>query len=188
VKFDIEKIRELLLKNLVLVITVFVMLVLLVLVYLPKLSRLSEVKKEFEKQAEKLRSNHELLDRLVKIGSDHQAAKVELNRLYDEHGGQRKLSEIVHNLTTIGATLDFKLNSHNQSSREKERFLTRVPINLDIDSSYRSFAEYLDGIVRKSKLLDIRRIEIHHDKESYPRHRANLLLDAYFLEERGGEE
>jgi len=184
-KFDSQKIRELLKRNLVLIITVAVILLLLVVVYIPKLSNLSTVKKEFEDQAERLRSNHELLDRLVKIGADHQAAKVEIDRLFEEHGGQRKLSEIVHNLTTVGATLDFKLNSHNQSSREQTRFLIKVPINLDIEASFRSFAEYLDGIVRKSKLLDIRKIEIVQEEKSYPRHRAHLLVDAYFLEDKG---
>ena len=73
----------------------------------------------------------------------------------------------------------------NPSPQEKVPFFVRVPLELDIEASYRSMAEYLDRITRKTKLLDIRRIEITGNNKIYPRLKVRLHVDAYFVEDGG---
>jgi Tfp pilus assembly protein PilO len=161
------------------------MVVLLLAVYLPKLSNLRAVKREFEKSAADLCAHHELIDRLVEIGAQHQAVKVELEQARREHAGQHRIPEMLHALTAASADLDFNLRTINRSAQEKQRFFIKVPLELHADASYRSFAEYLDRISRVAKLLDIRRVEIAASDETYPRHAMKLVVDAYFLEETG---
>lgn len=185
-KIDKDKIRELLRTNLSLIVTVVVMVFLLVFLYIPKLSTLSEVKGEFEKRAEELRSNHELIDQLVDIGADYQTAEVELERRHKENAGHQQIPEILYSLTAAGGDLNFKLHAINRSSQEKEQFFVKVPLELNIEAAYRSFAEYIDRITRIARLLDVRRIEIGNDSKIYPRLKIKLLVDAYFLESGGG--
>lgn len=187
-KLDREKIREFLRKNIALVVTLLVIVVLLLLVYIPKLSTLSSVKEEFEKKAQDLRSNHELIDRLVEIGAEHQVAEVDLQRLRREHAGHHQIPEILHSLTAAIGHLNLELRAINRSPQEKERFFVKVPLELHVEASYRSFAEYIDRITRIARLLDVRRIEINHDAEIYPRLKIKLLVDAYFLEEGGASK
>ena len=54
-KLDVDKAKEFLRTNLVLIIAAAVMLVLLVVLYVPKLSYLTELKVRFDRRAEDLR-------------------------------------------------------------------------------------------------------------------------------------
>ena len=92
---------------------------------------------------------------------------------------------MLHALTAASPDLDFELKAINPSPQEKIPFFIRVPLELDIEASYRSMAEYLDRITRKTKLLDIRRIEITGNNETYPRLKVKLHVDAYFVEHGG---
>jgi type IV pilus assembly protein PilO len=185
-KLDMNKIREMVKTNAVLIATIFVMLVLLLFLYIPKLSALSEVKKEFEDRAETMRSNHELIDKLVPIAAEHEAAGLELQLLHRKHAGQHQIPEMLHGLTAATGDLDLELRGINRSAQEKTAFFVRVPLELNIEGTYRSFAEYIDRITRIARLLDVRRIEISQAPEIYPRVRIKLLVDAYFLEDGGG--
>ena len=185
-KFNKEKAREFARKNITVIVTVIVMIFLLVFLYAPKISALSELKKEFEKKAEELRGKNELIDKLVEIGAAHQSAKVDIGRLHREHAGRHQIPEMLVSLTAASGDLNFELRAINRSPQEKEKFFVKVPLELKIESGYRSFAEYIDRITRIARLLDIRRIEISQEEDIYPRLKINLLLDAYFLENGGG--
>ena len=185
-KFDSEKIRELLKKNIAVIVTVLIMIILLVFIYIPKISTLSGLKKDFERKAEELRGKNELIDKLVEIGAAHQSAKVDLEKLHKEHAGHHQIPEMLVNITAASGHLNFELRAINRSPQEKEKFFVKVPLELRIESSYRSFAEYVDRITRIARLLDIRRIEINQKENIYPRLSITLLLDAYFLEDEGG--
>ncbi len=185
-KLDAQAVAQYLHRNLTLAITVAVMLVLLVLVYIPKISALSAARADFERKAEDLRSNHELIDRLVDIGAEYQAAKVELARLRRDHAGEHQIPEMLGNITAAAANLNLKLREIKPAPPQKERFLTKVSLDLQIKADYRSFAEYVDRITRIARLLDIRRMKISHSVEIYPLLSVDLLVDTYFVEEGGG--
>ena len=171
-KLDPDKIREIIKSNLVLIITIVVMLFLLLFVYVPKLSALSDSKAEFEDRAETLRANHDLISRLAPIGTEHVAAEMELQMLHRKHAGQHQIPEMLHSLTAATGDLDLELRGINRSPQEKTDFFVRVPLELNIEATFRSFAEYIDRITRIARLLDVRRIEITQDPEIYPRRLA----------------
>ena len=180
-KLDVQSVQQYLHKNLTLVITVAVMVLLLVIVYIPKISALSAAKADFERKARDLQSNHELIDRLVDIGNEFQATKVELARLRSDHAGDHQIPEMLGNITAAAAGLNLKLREIKPTPPQKERFFTKVSLNLDIKADYRSFAEYVDRITRIARLLDIRHMEISHDPKIYPLLSVNLLVDAHFV-------
>lgn len=184
-KFDVDKIRDFLRTNLVLVIAAVVMLLLLVVLYLPKLSYLTDLKGRFERKAEDLRSKHELIDRLVDIGQEHKEVEVHLARVRSEHAGHSQIARIQHSLTAAAGDLILEMRRFIRSPQEKKKFFVKVPLELEIEADYKCFAEYLDRVIRFAKLIDVRRIEIKHNAQLYPRVSAKLLVDAYFLEEGG---
>ena len=184
-KFDVDKIRDFLRTNLVLVIAAVVMLLLLVVLYLPKLSYLTNLKGQFERKAEDLRSKHELIDRLVDIGQEHKEVEVHLARVRREHAGHSQIARIQHSLTAAAGDLILEMHRFIRSPQEKKKFFVKVPLELEIEADYKCFAEYLDRVIRFAKLIDVRRIEIKHNAQLYPRVSAKLLVDAYFPEEGG---
>lgn len=185
-KFDRGTLRNFLRPNLLLIVTVGLMAVLVILVYLPKVRRLSRAKEEFEKEAERLRSNHELIDNMVDIRAQYEAARVELEQRRRLHAGQHQIAETHLALTVAGEGLDLELRAITPSPQEKVRLFTKLPLELDIEASYRFFAEYIDRITRTARLLDVRRIEIIGNNVIYPRLRIKLLVDAYFLQDSEG--
>jgi Tfp pilus assembly protein PilO len=185
VKLDVDKVKEFLRTNVVLVIAVAIMLVLLVVLYVPKLSYLTELKGKFERRAEDLRGKHELIDRLVEIGQEHKEMEVHLARVRREHAGHSQIARIQHSLTAHAGDLILDLRRFIRSPQEKKKFFVKVPLELEIEADYKCFAEYLHRVIEFAKLLDVRRIEIKHDDKLYPRVDVKLLVDAYFLEEGG---